>query len=167
MSETLWRPSPERIAASQLARFMRFAAERSGRPFPDFAALWRWSVDDLEGFWDAVWDFCGVVAETKGGRALADSDKMPGARFFPHARLNFAENLLRTRGSGDAILFRGEDKVRRRLSWDELHAEVSRLQQALDAAGVKPGDRVAGFVANMPEAVIAMLATASLGAIWS
>ncbi|MDF2765242.1 MAG: acetoacetyl-CoA synthase, partial [Rhodospirillales bacterium] len=167
MNEPLWRPSAERVAASQLTQFMRLAAERSGRAFPDFAALWRWSVEDVEGFWDAVWDFCGVVAETKGGRVLADGDKMPGARFFPEARLNFAENLLRTRGAGDAILFRGEDKVRRRLSWDELHAEVSRLQQALDAAGVKPGDRVAGFVANMPEAVIAMLASASLGAIWS
>jgi acetoacetyl-CoA synthetase len=167
MKEPLWRPSPERIAASQLTKFMRLAEGRSGRAFPDFAALWRWSVEDIEGFWDAVWDFCGIVAETKGGRVLADGDKMPGARFFPEARLNFAENLLRRRGPQDAILFRGEDKVRRRLSWDELHAEVSRLQAALAAAGVKPGDRVAGFVANMPEAVIAMLATASLGAVWS
>src|SRR5438034_409695 len=89
------------------------------------------------------------------------------ARFFPEARLNVAENLLKRRGGDDAIVFRGEDKIGRRLTWDELHAEVSRLQQALEAAGVKPGDRVAGFVANMPEAVIAMLATASLGAIWS
>jgi acetoacetyl-CoA synthetase len=167
MSTPLWRPSPERLAAAELTRFMRLAAGRSGRDFADFAALWRWSVEDIEGFWDAVWDFCGIVAETKGGRVLADGDKMPGARFFPEARLNYAENLLRTRGAGDAILFRGEDQVRRRLSWDDLHAEVSRLQQSLSAAGVKPGDRVAGFVANMPEAVIATLATASLGAIWS
>jgi acetoacetyl-CoA synthetase len=167
MKDPLWRPSPQRIAASQLTKFMRLAEERSGHAFSDFAALWRWSVDDIEGFWNAVWDFCGIVAETKGGRVLMDADKMPGARFFPEARLNFAENLLRRRGPQDAILFRGEDKVRRRLSWDELHAEVSRLQAALAAAGVKPGDRVAGFVANMPEAVIAMLATASLGAVWS
>jgi acetoacetyl-CoA synthetase len=167
MNEPLWRPSPERVAASRLTEFTRIAAQRTGRRFPDFDALWRWSVDDIAAFWNAVWDFCGVVAETKGARVLADGERMPGARFFPEARLNFAENLLQTRGAGEAILFRGEDKVRRRLSWDDLHAEVSRLQQALSAAGVKPGDRVAAFVANMPEAVIAMLATSSLGAIWS
>ncbi|HSD35696.1 MAG TPA: acetoacetate--CoA ligase [Alphaproteobacteria bacterium] len=167
MSEPLWRPSPERVAASRLTEFTSFAAQRTGRRFLDFDALWRWSVEDIAAFWDAVWDFCGVVAETKGARVLADGERMPGARFFPEARLNFAENLLQTRGAGEAILFRGEDKVRRRLSWDDLHAEVSRLQQALSAAGVKPGDRVAAFVANMPEAVIAMLATSSLGAIWS
>src|SRR5206468_3140729 len=167
MSKPLWRPSQERIDASALSFFMRFAAERTGGTFPEYASLWRWSVEELEGFWDAVWDFCGVIAETKGGRVLADPEKMPGARFFPEARLNFAENLLQKRGGEDAIVFRGEEKIRRRLTWDELHAEVSRLQQALEAAGVKPGDRVAGFVANMPEAVIAMLATASLGAIWS
>jgi acetoacetyl-CoA synthetase len=167
MSEPLWRPSPERVAASRLTEFTRIAAQRTGRRFPDFDALWRWSAEDIAAFWDAVWDFCGVVAETKGARVLTDGERMPGARFFPDARLNFAENLLQTRGAGEAILFRGEDKVRRRLSWDDLHAEVSRLQQALSAAGVKPGDRVAAFVANMPEAVIAMLATSSLGAIWS
>ena len=167
MSEPLWRPSQERIDASALKAFMHFGGGRTGKTFEDFASLWRWSVEDLEGFWDAVWDFCGVIAETKGSRVVADPEKMPGARFFPEARLNFAENLLQRTGGDDAIVFRGEEKVVRRLSWDELHAEVSRLQQALEAAGVKPGDRVAGFVANMPEAVIAMLATASLGAIWS
>ncbi|HXV23736.1 MAG TPA: acetoacetate--CoA ligase, partial [Alphaproteobacteria bacterium] len=120
-----------------------------------------------EGFWNLVWDFCDVVGERGSGPALLEGERMLGARFFPEARLNFAENLLRRRGSEDAILFRGEDRVRRRLSWDQLHAEVSRLQQALAAAGVGPGDRVAGFVANMPEAVLAMLATASIGAIWS
>ena len=138
MSEPLWRPSPERVAASRLTEFTRIAAQRTGRRFPDFDALWRWSVEDIAGFWDAVWDFCGVVAETKGARVLADGERMPGARFFSDARLNFAENLLQTRGAGEAILFRGEDKVRRRLSWDDLHAEVSRLQQALSAAGLKP-----------------------------
>jgi acetoacetyl-CoA synthetase len=167
MSEPLWRPSQERIDASALKAFMHFGGGRTGKTFEDFASLWRWSVEDLEGFWDAVWDFCGVIAETKGSRVVADPEKMPGARFFPEARLNFAENLLQRTGGDDAIVFRGEEKVVRRLSWDELHAEVSRLQQALEAAGVKAGDRVAGFVANMPEAVIAMLATASLGAIWS
>ena len=119
MSEPLWRPSAERVAASQLTQFMRFAAVRSGRAFPDSAALWRWSVEDIEGFWDAVWDFCGIVAETKGGRVLADAEKMPGARFFPEARLNFAENLLREdlrKPGDDALVFWGEDRVKRRLS---------------------------------------------------
>src|SRR5206468_11614199 len=92
MSEPMWRPSQERIAASAFSGFMRFAAGRTGKTSRDYASRWRWSVDDLEGFWDAVWDFCGIIAETKGSRVLADRDKMPGARFFPEARLNFAEN---------------------------------------------------------------------------
>ncbi len=167
MTQPLWSPSPERVAASQITRFLRLAETRSGRGFADFAALWRWSVEDPEGFWSLVWEFCEVVGERGSGPVLADGERMPGARFFPEARLNFAENLLRGRGGGDAIVFRGEDRVRRRLTWDQLHGEVSRLQQAMAAAGVGAGDRVAGFLANMPEAVIAMLAAASLGAIWS
>jgi acetoacetyl-CoA synthetase len=147
--------------------FLRFAESRAGRSFADYADLWSWSVADLEGFWRALWDFCGIAAERQGKRVLVDADRMPGARFFPDARLNFARNLLQRRGREDAIVFRGEDRVRRRLSWDELHEAVSRLQQALQAAGIGSGDRVAGFLANVPEAVVAMLAAASIGAVWS
>jgi acetoacetyl-CoA synthetase len=113
-----------------------------------------------------VWDWCGVVG-TCGGRVLENGDRMPGARFFPDARLNFAENLLKKSGGGDAIVFRGEDKVARRLSWDELRDLVSRMQQLFRAHGIGPGDRIAAMMPNMPETVAAMLAAASLGAIWS
>jgi acetoacetyl-CoA synthetase len=142
-------------------------AERSGRVFDDYHDLYAWSVEDLEGFWEAVWDFCGVIHEGARGPVLVDGDKMPGARFYPEVRLNFAENLLRRRDGHDAIVFWGEDKVRRRLSYAELHDLVTRTAAALAGLGVGDGDRVAGFMPNMPETVVAMLATASLGAIWS
>ena len=163
----LWRPSPARIEAANLTAFMAKLRAERGLELTDYADLHAWSIAEPEAFWQALWDHCGVIAAEKGEQVLADADKMPGARFFPDARFNFAENLLRGRGSGDAIVFWGEDKVKRRLSWDELQDRVSRLAQALRAEGVEPGDRVAGFMPNMPEAVIGMLATASLGAIWS
>jgi len=150
---------------------MQRLKETRGLAFQDYDALYDWSVRDLEGFWTAVWDFCGVIADDQGspgrGPVVVDAGKMPGARFFPEAKLNFAENLLRRRDGSDAMVFWGEDKVKRRLSHREVYERVSRLAQALAAEGVGPGDRVAGFMPNMPEAVIAMLATASLGAVWS
>ncbi len=162
----LWTPSAELIRSSPMTAFMREAARLSGRPIEDYPALHRWSVEDRAAFWTLIWDFCAVIGE-RGERALENGDRMPGASFFPDARLNFAENLLRKTGEEDAILFRGEDKVERRLSWDELRALVSRMQQLFKANGVKAGDRVAAMMPNMPETVAGMLAAASLGAIWS
>ena len=118
-------------------------------------------------FWTSVWDFCGVVSETRGDVAIRDGDRMPGASFFPDARLNFAENLLRRRDEADAIVFWGEASVRRRLTFRELYDQVASFAQALVALGIQPGDRIAGYLPNMPEAVIAMLGTASIGAVWS
>jgi acetoacetyl-CoA synthetase len=149
-----------------MTAFMKAASRVGGSVIGDYDRLHQWSVADREAFWSLVWDQCGIVGE-KGGRVMVDGDRMPGASFFPDARLNFAENLLRKKGGGDAIVFRGEDKVERRLSWDDLHALVSRLQQLFRAEGVKPGDRIAAMMPNMPETVAAMLAAASLGAIWS
>ncbi|MCC6203912.1 MAG: acetoacetate--CoA ligase [Hyphomicrobiales bacterium] len=167
MSDTpLWSPSQEKVAQSNLTAFAAKAERIAGRPLSDYAGLHRWSIEERGAFWSLVWDEFGVIGE-KGGRDLVDGDRMPGARFFPDATLNFAENLLRKTGADDAIVFRGEDKVEKRLSWDELHALVSRLQQALTAAGVRAGDRVAAMLPNMPEAVAAMLAVTSLGAVWS
>jgi acetoacetyl-CoA synthetase len=163
--QPLWTPSPDRIVSSRVEAFRKAAEAKSGKPIPDMAALQDWSVDHRDAFWDLVWERGKVIGE-KGERVLTD-DRMPGASFFPDSRLNFAENLLRLDGESDAIVFWGEDKVRRRLSWSDLRVMVSRLQQALAAEGVGPGDRVAGMLPNMPEAVAAMLATASLGAIWS
>ncbi|HZP19911.1 MAG TPA: acetoacetate--CoA ligase [Bauldia sp.] len=162
----LWTPSPQSLADHPLTHFTALAEKRTGRRFPDYDALHAWSVADPASFWDLLWDFCGVIGE-KGGIRLAGGDKMPGASFFPEARLNFAENLLRRNDDSDAIVFRGEDKVRRRMTWRELHALVSRLQQAMRAHGVGKGDRVAALLPNLPEAIAGMLATASLGAVWS
>lgn len=167
MTEPLWRPSTERIADANMSAFAALLESRHGVALPDYAALHRFSIDRMADFWDALWDYCEVVAETRGAAVLVDGDRMPGARFFPDARLNFAENLLRRRDDSPAIIFRAEDKVERRMTWRELHDAVSRLARALKAAGIGPGDRCAGFLPNMPEAIVAMLATASLGGIWT
>ena len=162
----LWRPTADDISAQPLTRFAAAAAIRAGRSFADYSALHAWSVDDRAAFWDLTWDFCGVVGD-KGERRLIGGELMPGAGFFPDARLNYAENLLRRYDDGEAIVFRGEDGATRRLTWRDLNDLVSRLQQALSAAGVGAGDHVAGLLPNTPEAIAAMLATASLGAVWS
>lgn len=162
----LWVPSAEQIAEAPLTAFMAEASKRAGQALTSYTEMHAWSIADREVFWDLVWDFCGVIGH-KGGRVLDNGDKMPGAAFFPDAKLNFAENLLRGSGSHEAIIFRGEDKVERRLSWDELSALVSRLQQLFVSLGVKQGDRIAAMMPNMPETVAAMLATASIGAVWS
>jgi acetoacetyl-CoA synthetase len=162
----LYIPDPERAAASRMADFAAWYGRRAGRHFGSYGELHAQSITDVDGFWDAVWDYCGVIGE-KGSTVSIDADRMPGGRFFPDARLNFAENLLRDGGADDAMVFRAEDKLERRVSREELLELVSRLQQALSAAGVGKGDRVAAMIANMPEAVAGMLAASSLGAIWS
>ena len=165
-TQPLWKPDAERIAQSPLTAFRGRAEQISGRGFASYADLHRWSIEDREEFWNLVWDFCAVVGE-KGGRVLVDGDRMPGAAFFPDAKLNFAENLLRKRGDQDALVFRGEDKAEQRLSWGELHALVSKLQQLFLSLGVTPGDRIAAMMPNMPDTVACMLAAASIGAVWS
>ena len=162
----LWQPGNERIAAARISAFMASVNRRWQAGCADYAGLWRWSVAQPEAFWTSVWDECAVLGE-RGQTVLENADRMPGTNWFPQARLNYAENLLRRRDAADALIFWGEDKVRRRLSHGELYAQVSRCMQALQAAGVGEGDRVAAYLPNMPEALIAMLATASLGAIWS
>ncbi|HYB55364.1 MAG TPA: acetoacetate--CoA ligase [Alphaproteobacteria bacterium] len=167
MAEPLWRPNAERIASANMTAFMRKLEADWRLEFKDYAALHRFSIEEMEKFWLSLWDFCGVVAERRGNVVMENPERMPGCRFFPDARLNFAENLLRRSDDSDALVFWGEDKVRRRMSWRELHEAVSRLAQALERDGVEPGDRVAGWLPNLPETVIAMLAATSLGAVWS
>ncbi len=162
----LWTPDPRRVAASQMVAFRDAANARFGLSLKTYRELHAWSVANRSEFWDLVWDFGKVVGE-KGARILIDGERMPGARFFPDARLNFAENLLRRRDEKTAIVFRGEDKASRRMTWAELASLVSRMQQALAANGVKKGDRVAAMLPNLPEAVALMLAATSLGAIFS
>ncbi|WP_299866265.1 acetoacetate--CoA ligase [uncultured Hoeflea sp.] len=161
----LWSPDRQALENSPWMKFAAFAGARSGLALDDPFALHDWSISDREGFWSAVWDFAGVVGE-KGDRIVDNGDAMPGARFFPDARLNFAQNLLSRTGPDAAMLFRAEDKLERSMSWDELHALVSRLQKAFRAHGVGKGDRVAAMMPNMPETVAFMLAAASIGAIW-
>ncbi|HVL71888.1 MAG TPA: acetoacetate--CoA ligase [Beijerinckiaceae bacterium] len=163
--EPLWTPSPERVARTQLSAFMREAGARAGRRFEGCRDFHAYTVERRDLFWSQLWDAYGVIGD-KGDEVLVD-DRMPGARFFPQARLNYAENLLRRRDDSEAIVFRGEDKVETRLTWAELHALVSRLQQWLASQGVGVGTRVAAMMPNMAESVAAMLATAALGATWS
>lgn len=164
--QPLWVPDSKSLAALPLTAFTAEAGRRAGRQFGSYEALHAWSVNDPAAFWELVWDFCGVVGE-KGSRLLALGASMRETRFFPEARLNFAENLLRRGGAETAIVFRGENRIERRLSFDELSGLVSRLQQAMRAAGIGVGDRVAAMLPNLPEAVAIMLAAASLGAIFS
>ena len=159
-AKPLWQPNPNTVGDTRMAMFMQ--AMGHGR----YADLWQWSIDQPEVFWSKLWDFCGAVGD-KGQTVLRDGDRMPGARWFPEARLNYAENLLKNRDEGEALVFWGEDKVKRRLSRAELYAEVARFQRFLVDAGVGEGDRVAGYLPNLPETLIAMLAATSLGAIWS
>jgi len=163
----LWTPSEERIANSNLTAFMNRACSQWAVSIPDYSALYRWSIDEPQKFWQSVWDFGGIVAQRRGPVVLRNGDKMPGAQWFPDARLNFAQNLLRRRDDHAAIIFRTEDKIQRTLSHRELCVQVAQLARAMRAAGVAKGDRVGAYLPNMPETVIAMLATAAIGAIWS
>ncbi|MFP4126961.1 MAG: acetoacetate--CoA ligase [Alphaproteobacteria bacterium] len=167
MNPVLWSPDPNAVAATAMAGFQRRFAARVGRPLADWESFWRASVDELEAFWGQVWEELGVVADTPPTRVLTHGDRMPGAHWFEGARLNFARNLLRRDDASPALIAHGEDGRRREVSWAELQARVAAVEGVLADAGVGPGDRVAAVVANLPEAVIGMLATAALGATWS
>ncbi len=166
MSAPLYEPGESQRSGSLLAGFLATVNEREGLTLESYPDLHRWSITEIDTFWKCVWDYCGVIGDP-GERVLENGGDMLGARFFPDASLNFAENLLRRRDDGDAMVFWCEDRLRARMSWRELHAGVSRTAQALKEAGVGKGDRVAAFMPNVPETVVAMLATTSLGATWA
>jgi len=164
--ERLWTPGAERIAGARLTDFMRWLAAR-GRRFDSYASLWQWSVDDLDGFWGALWEYFDVRATQPYERVLGRRT-MPGADWFPGARLNYAEHALRhERGDAEALAYFSERHEFRSLSWSELGSQVRRLATRLRAMGLRPGDRVVAYLPNTPEAVVAMLATVSSGAIWA
>jgi len=167
MIAPLWSPTTSRVLQSNLRLFMDWLTPVAGRPFADYADLHRYSLAAAGEFWSQLWDFAQVIGDKGSPPYLRDAEAMPAARFFPGAQLNFAENLLRRRGPSPALVFWGEDKVKRRLTCDELNAEVARASQALRQAGVSAMDRVAAITANGPEGIIAALATATLGAVWS
>jgi acetoacetyl-CoA synthetase len=162
----IWTPSPDSVAASNMRAFMDWLGERHTVHLSGYEELHDWSIENIATFWNEIWDFAGVIGE-KGEAVLEQGELMPGASFFPDARLNFAENLLRRTGSEPAILFNNEGRMRAPLSWDDLRAEVARFAAVLKGWGVEPGDRVAAFMPNCPETIIAMLATTSIGAVFS
>ncbi|MFI0400111.1 MAG: acetoacetate--CoA ligase [Thiolinea sp.] len=168
-STPLWSPSPERMDAALMDDFMQFAEDRSGHNLKTYPELYQWSIENSELFWSALWDFSKVIGE-KGLRILVNGDDIEQAEWFPDAQLNFAENLLRRPATGlDTIVieFKAEDQTRSSLTYSQLYEQVSRVANWLKAEGVVKGDRVAGYLPNMPETVVAMLATASLGGIWT
>ncbi|MEP7044670.1 MAG: acetoacetate--CoA ligase [Dokdonella sp.] len=168
MSKPIWEPGAERIERANINRFMRFVRESTGNEdIRRYAPLYEFSIRHPEKFWPLVWEFCGIRAHGEHEPVLVERDKMPGARWFPNVRLNFAQNLLRYKDDRTAIVFRNEWGHARELTYAQLHVEVGRLAHALKQAGVGIGDRVAGFLPNLPETIIAMLATTSLGAMWS
>ena len=167
MLQQLWQPSEQRIADANITAFRLAIESEHNIELTDYSALYEWSIAQPEQFWKKVWEFCGIVSSEQGAQVLTNGNKMPGAKWFPQARLNFAENLLQKSGSDPAVIFRAEDSVTRQLSWDSLRTQVASVAEFLRNQGVVAGDRVAGFMPNMPETVVAMLATASIGAVWS
>ena len=168
MNSIMWQPSEQRIGQSNLTRFIAMVETEQRILLNDFHALYRWSIDNRELFWDSVWRFANIIAESKGTRILIEADSMIEARWFPDARLNYAENLLRNRHSDQvAVVFRAEDRNTRELTYRELYEQVSKLSQALRNDGVVAGDRVVAVLPNLPETLIAMLAVTSIGAVWA
>jgi len=167
MGRLLWQPTEKQIVNTNMFRFMTRINQRYRTDFDDYDSLYQWSIDHIPQFWQEMWDFADIQASAPYTAVVDDATKMPGAQWFDGAQLNFAENLLRYRDDRLAIVFRGEDRVRRTLTYAQLYDAVARVAKALEDAGVLPGDRVAGFVPNMPEAIIAMLAATALGATWS
>ena len=168
MNPVLWQPSIERQVNANITRFMQWVRAVYGVNISEYADLYRWSIENSAAFWNLLWDFADIKAGHKGDVVLLHEDLMPGATWFPDARLNYAENLLRHfENRPIAIRFHSENGETRQLTYKELFNQVSQLAQALWNDGVQPGDRIVGVLPNLPETLIAMLATASLGAIWS
>jgi acetoacetyl-CoA synthetase len=165
--EKLWEPSAELVERARLTEFMRWLAAERDLEFDGYDALWRWSVDDLDGFWAAIWDFFEVQADGDRSTVLA-SRQMPGARWFPDASLNYAEHAFAGKDDAEtAILHASELRELGELSWGELRAQVAACAAALRGLGVGRGDRVVAYLPNIPEAIVAFLASASIGAVWS
>ena len=163
----MWQPSEEAIEQAQLTQFARHAVRKHRLELNTYADFYQWTVHNPELFWSEVWEWCGVRASRKGATVLVDGDKMPGARWFPDARLNFAENLLRRGDRGDAFVFWDERGPQRRVSYSQLTSDVSRAAQALAQLGLRAGDRAAAFIPNLPETGMLALAALSQGIVWS
>ncbi|HZK16016.1 MAG TPA: AMP-binding protein, partial [Solirubrobacterales bacterium] len=165
--EKLWDPPAELVERARMTEYMRWLAAERGIELDGYDELWRWSVDDLEGFWSSIWDFFGVQADAGYDRVLG-SREMPGAEWFAGSRLNYAEHAFAGKQDDEpAILHASELRELDELSWGELRAQVGAVAAGLRELGVQRGDRVVAYMPNVPEAIVAFLATASLGAVWS
>lgn len=164
--QILWQPNEAQKKQAAITKFMDGVNRKYGLRLTDYTSLWQWTVDNRAEFWSEFWDFAGIIGD-KGDVILQNPDVMEQSRFFPNANLNYAENLLRHDGDDQAMVFWGEDKVRAAFSFADLRRNVGSIQSFLTESGIRMGDRVAGFVANMPETVMAMMSAASIGAVWS
>ncbi len=167
MSKLLWKPSEERVKNSNMYRFMRYINEKYSQNFSEYNPLYQWSIENIPDFWESMWDFAEIKASKLYYQVLDDPGKMPGAKWFSGARLNFAENLLRYNDDNVALIFKGENRDSIKITYTELYNEVARVAKSLKEAGIQAGDRVVGFMPNLPETIIAMLAATSIGATWS
>jgi acetoacetyl-CoA synthetase len=167
MAKKLWEPTPDRIKQTQMYKFMTKVNNEFGHSFSSYPELYDWSVQNIPEFWATLWDFLDIQATQPYKQVIDDVTKMPGTKWFSGAKLNFAQNLLRYRDDQTAIIFQSEGSDPISMSYAQLYQRVAQLAQALKGLGVQPEDRVVGFMPNMPETVIAMLAATSLGAIWS
>ncbi len=167
MNSPLWQPDEKQVKNANMTAFIRHINEKFKLERDDYSALYKWSIEFPELFWQEVWEFCGIISERRWNNILIDGNRMPGAKWFSGAQLNYARNLLRYNDERPAVIFRNEAGIRRELTYRELKAKVALLAKALQQIGVVKGDRIAGFMPNIPESIIAMLAASSLGAIWS
>ncbi|MCD4774247.1 MAG: acetoacetate--CoA ligase [Bacteroidales bacterium] len=165
--KTLWKPNKEKAQKSQMFDFLTEINQKYNQEFKEYYDLHQWSIENVSDFWGEFWEYSKIINSKKYNFVVDDPKKMPDAKWFEGARLNYAENLLQRRDNHPAIIFRGEDKVKKTITYKELFDEVHRIAEGLKRLGVKKNDRVTGFVPNMPEAIIAMLAASSIGAIWS
>ena len=166
-TEPIWSPSEKRKQSSNLTQFIELVNQKHGKDFGSYGELYQWSIGNIPDFWASMWDYAEIKASKPYDRVIDDLGKMPGAHWFEGARLNFAENLLRFRDDEIALIFRGEAEKKATMTYSELYDHVARMARSLRDMGVKPGDRVTGFIPNMPEAIISMLAAVSVGATWS
>ena len=167
MATAIWTPSLKRVEQSNLTRYMAFLRSQYQYSFDSYNELYNWSIQEPEKFWPTIWDFCGVLASRSWDTVITDKHKMPGASWFKGSKLNFAQNLLRKQDAKAAIIFKGETGKQVTISYQELYTSVAHLANALLDANIKKGDRIAGYLPNIPETIIAMLATTAIGAVWS
>lgn len=167
MSKLLWKPDEERIKSTNMYSFMNAINLKYNKEFSDYSSLYKWSIDNIPDFWSSFWEYADIITSKQYDEVVDDITLLPGAKWFSGAELNFAENLLRYRDDRIALIFKGEDRDSTKLTYAELYNEVAKVAKSLKEVGVEPGDRVVGFIPNMPEAIIAMLAATSLGAVWS